>query len=252
MATIFDFQHTQTSYSILTNLSVDCPSPKTRVQMLEFHCNHEYELRYSLIIIYILLMAAIFDAQHTETSDSIPICLSVFPDPENMGLAVGIVFLSCLQGEICIHPVWRPPSWNSHFRFGRTAFLLIWLDNLIPKTQGKPLNCRFYLQWELRFRGVVTTLLGTSLFGRPIWTHEEQNLLKIFVPGDMEMNCREVYGSASEKTATKINGVWKNTWAPLHGNLRNFSMQFTLIGREAWAHHFSVLSFTLYQASFTN
>ena len=42
-------------------------------------------------------MAAIFDLQHTQTSDSNPTSLSVLPDPENMVLAVGIVFLSCLQ-----------------------------------------------------------------------------------------------------------------------------------------------------------
>ena len=35
---------------------------------------------------YFQLMAAIFDFQHTRTSDIIPISLSVLPDPENVGL----------------------------------------------------------------------------------------------------------------------------------------------------------------------
>ena len=45
-------------------------------------------------------MAAIFDFRHTQTSDSIPISLSVLPDPENMGIADGIVLLSWLKAEI--------------------------------------------------------------------------------------------------------------------------------------------------------
>ena len=44
-------------------------------------------------------MAAIFDIPRTETSDSIPTSLSVLPDPENIGLAVGLsmVFVSKLR-----------------------------------------------------------------------------------------------------------------------------------------------------------
>ena len=45
-------------------------------------------------------MVAIFDLRHTQTSDSIPICLSVLPDPENMGNSVGISLLSSTQAEI--------------------------------------------------------------------------------------------------------------------------------------------------------
>ena len=49
---------------------------------------------------YFRLMAAIFDFRHTQTSYSIATSLSVLPDPENMGIAVGISFLCCLQAEI--------------------------------------------------------------------------------------------------------------------------------------------------------
>ena len=47
-------------------------------------------------------MAAIFDFRHTQTSDSIPFSLSVLPDPENIGNAVGIALLSCLKAEIYV------------------------------------------------------------------------------------------------------------------------------------------------------
>ena len=40
-------------------------------------------------------MAAIFDFQHTQTSDSIPTCLFVLPDPEN----IGILLLSGIEAE---------------------------------------------------------------------------------------------------------------------------------------------------------
>ena len=39
-------------------------------------------------------MAAIFDFEQIQTSDSILTSLSVLPDPENMGIAVGILLLS--------------------------------------------------------------------------------------------------------------------------------------------------------------
>jgi hypothetical protein len=42
-------------------------------------------------------------------------------DPENIGFAVETVFLSGLQAEICVLPVWWSPSWISHFRCGVTA-----------------------------------------------------------------------------------------------------------------------------------
>ena len=45
---------------------------------------------------YFRLMAASFDFRHTQTSDSIPTSLSVLLHPENMGIAVGISFLSCI------------------------------------------------------------------------------------------------------------------------------------------------------------
>jgi len=35
-------------------------------------------------------MAVIFDLLHTQTSDSIPTSLSVLPNPQNIGIAVGI------------------------------------------------------------------------------------------------------------------------------------------------------------------
>ena len=32
-------------------------------------------------------------------------------DPDNIGIAVGISLISCLEGEIHALEVWRPPSW---------------------------------------------------------------------------------------------------------------------------------------------
>ena len=32
-------------------------------------------------------------------------------DPENIGIAVGILLISCLEAEIHAFEVWRPPSW---------------------------------------------------------------------------------------------------------------------------------------------
>ena len=57
-------------------------------------------MRYTLLSINFRLMAAIFDFQHTQTSDSVPISLSVLPDPENMGIAMELF------------------SYHVYFRFG--------------------------------------------------------------------------------------------------------------------------------------
>ena len=47
-------------------------------------------------------MAAIFYFRHNRTSDSILTSLFVLPDLENMGIAVEISLLSCLEAEIYV------------------------------------------------------------------------------------------------------------------------------------------------------
>ena len=47
-------------------------------------------------------MPAIFDLQHTQSSDSIQTSLIVLPDPENSGKAVGISLLSPIRAEIYV------------------------------------------------------------------------------------------------------------------------------------------------------
>jgi len=42
-------------------------------------------------------MAAIFDLRYTQTSDSIPTSVSVLLNPKNMGIAVGILLLLCIE-----------------------------------------------------------------------------------------------------------------------------------------------------------
>jgi hypothetical protein len=55
---------------------------------------------------------------------SLPVSRSIFfdttiefLDPENMQLTVGISFLSSIQAEIQVLPVWQPSSSISDFRF---------------------------------------------------------------------------------------------------------------------------------------
>ena len=76
----------------------------------------------------LLIMAAILNIQHTQTSVRVLTSLFVLPDPENMGIAVGILFLSHLEAEIYVFPFWRPPYSIYHIRFGRTVFALIPFD----------------------------------------------------------------------------------------------------------------------------
>ena len=55
------------------------------------------------------LAAAILDFRLPVTSDGVCNSAIVFLDPENMGVAVGIILLSCLQAEICLGVVSPPP-----------------------------------------------------------------------------------------------------------------------------------------------
>jgi len=61
-------------------------------------------------------MANIFDFQLAQTQNCIPSSLSVLPEPENVGVAVGIYLLSCVFAEICATEFSKPPSWISDFR----------------------------------------------------------------------------------------------------------------------------------------
>ena len=106
MAAIFVFQHTQTSESIFTSFCVLLYLENMGIWPLELCCYHVCEPRYTLFLIHFRSIAAIYDFQHTQTSDSILSSLFVLSDPENVGVAVGISLLSCLRAEIYVIPIY--------------------------------------------------------------------------------------------------------------------------------------------------
>jgi len=81
----------------------------------------EATLRY----LYIRFVGAILDFQLPVRSHSISSSLIGLLDPENIGIDIRILLLSCLQVEINEFPDWRPPSWISDFRLGRTVFPIV-------------------------------------------------------------------------------------------------------------------------------
>ena len=90
---VVNSQLIHTSGGLCSSLVV-LPDPENMGIAVGIFCYLVYELRYTLFPVYFRLMAAIFDFRLTRTSDSVPTSLSVLPDPENMGLAVGISLLS--------------------------------------------------------------------------------------------------------------------------------------------------------------
>ena len=50
-------------------------------------------------------MAAIFDLSVTRMSESVHTISAVLLDPENVGVALGILLISCLEAEIYVPPV---------------------------------------------------------------------------------------------------------------------------------------------------
>jgi len=79
-------------------------------------------------------MAAIFDFSLIRTSDFLRGNLFVSSDHENMGIAVGILLISCIETELRLISFFQPPSWSSDFRFHPTVLLMAPLKRLLPKT----------------------------------------------------------------------------------------------------------------------
>ena len=61
-------------------------------------------------------MAAIFDSPVTPTSERIYASLTLLLDPEIVGVAVGILLLSCKQASIYV-TVCALPVYGGHIRF---------------------------------------------------------------------------------------------------------------------------------------
>ena len=102
VCTIFDSSQIHTLISLRSSL-VLLPDPENRGTAVgvSFLSCLQAEI-YAMSYIYFRLMAAIFDFQHTQTSDSTLTCLYILPDPENMGISVGISLLSCIEAEMCV------------------------------------------------------------------------------------------------------------------------------------------------------
>ena len=124
VAAIFDFQHTQTSDSIPTSLHVAWLQKQEYSRWNFFAIMYMSWDKYTSFPMYFRLVVAIFDFRHTMKSASILTTFFVLPDPENMGIAVGILLLSCIRAEIRVTTSFLPPSWISGFRF-HLAVLLI-------------------------------------------------------------------------------------------------------------------------------
>ena len=67
-------------------------------------------------------------------SHSLLVCPNGKLDPENIGIAVGISLISCLEAEIHAFDVLRPPFWITHFQFGCTVSELVPLECWTQKT----------------------------------------------------------------------------------------------------------------------
>ena len=96
MAAIFDFRHTRTSESIPTSFNV-LPDPENIGIAVGISLLSCIEADIIVVSFLLRLMATIFDFRHTQTPDSLHNNSDVLPDPENMGIAVEISLLSCLE-----------------------------------------------------------------------------------------------------------------------------------------------------------
>jgi len=81
-------------------------------------------------------MAAIFDFSLICTSDSLWGSLVVSTDLENMGIAVGISLLSCIEIELRLISFLQPPSWISDFRFSSDSVSDDAVEKFTPENIG--------------------------------------------------------------------------------------------------------------------
>jgi len=91
---------------------------------------------------YIRFMAAIFALRHTQTSDIIATSISMFPDPENMGVTVGMVMLSCILAEISVITLFQPFC-ISDFRYNMAVLLITPLKKYDPEKMGVAVGVLF-------------------------------------------------------------------------------------------------------------
>ena len=77
---------------------------------------------YVMSYIYFWLMATIFDFKQTQTSDSIPTSFCMLPDPENMGIAVGILLLSSTEAELYVMSYLLPVG-GRHLEFSASGLV---------------------------------------------------------------------------------------------------------------------------------
>ena len=66
--------------------------------------------------IYRKLICAIFDSSQIHTTNCLCTSPVLLPDPKNMGIAVGMSLLSCIEAEICIISYLLPVD-GCHLRF---------------------------------------------------------------------------------------------------------------------------------------
>ena len=96
MAAIFDFRLTQTAYSLLISLFV-LPAFENMSLPSESRCYHVYKLRFVKLHFF---SAAILDFWLPVSSGSVTDSTIDKFDPENMGIAVGILLLASIEAEI--------------------------------------------------------------------------------------------------------------------------------------------------------
>jgi len=148
-------------------------------------------------------------------------------DPENIGIAVRIVLLSCLQVEIGLYvfPNWRSPSWISDFRLFRTVFSIVPLDSF-RKHGGGRWNFVPILStcWDLRGEGGNHPARHFTFLYK---FTSEQNVLK-FVHQKMWKWITQRRTEAFLKNSRGIiYGVWKTQGYPLPSVVRGLTRNKT-------------------------
>jgi len=125
-------------------------------------------------------------------------------DLKNMGTAVGILLLSCIETELRLISFFQPPSWISDFRFNPTVFLIVPLNFYPQKHTGRHRNCVSITldSWVTIGGGNFTTPPRSAL----------QNSVRCPRFNVSTYNFAPTQGSDTISTAIRTLFTWKTLW----------------------------------------
>ena len=117
------------------------------------------------------MLAAILDYPLPVWLHSLRSSLVGMLDPKNLGLAVGISLISCLEAEIHAFEVWRPPSWIFPFPVWSHSILMSPNVKLDPENIGIAVGISLISRLGAEIQALEVKRPLSWIFPLPVLSH---------------------------------------------------------------------------------